>query len=64
MVMRGGQEKQSGMFSYVDVESRIPAGHPIRKIRKVVDQMSSAGIAEPVRTNWPRSVRSSTALRT
>lgn len=26
------------MFSYVDVEGRIPASHPIRKIRKVVDQ--------------------------
>ena len=26
------------MFSYVDVESRMPAGHPIRKIRKVVDR--------------------------
>ena len=26
------------MFSYVDVESRMPAGHPIRKIRKAVDQ--------------------------
>ena len=26
------------MFSYVDVESPIPAGHPIRRVRKVVDQ--------------------------
>ena len=36
--MRGNQSNQDHMFSYVDVESRIPAGHPIRKIRKVVDQ--------------------------
>tara|TARA_R110001599_G_scaffold265040_1_gene465746 strand:+ start:4674 stop:5045 length:372 start_codon:yes stop_codon:yes gene_type:complete len=25
------------MFSYVDLESRTPADHPIRKIRKIVD---------------------------
>lgn len=33
---RGNQSRQEQAFSYVDVESRIPAGHPIRKIRKVV----------------------------
>lgn len=27
---------QGGMFSYVNPESRIPAGHPIRKIRELV----------------------------
>jgi len=26
------------MFSYIDLESRIPQEHPIRKIRKIVDQ--------------------------
>ena len=36
--MRGNQSKQEHMFSYVDVEGWIPAGHPIRRIRKVVDQ--------------------------
>ena len=25
------------MFSYVDLESRIPQSHPIRKVRQVVD---------------------------
>ena len=25
------------MFSYVDLESRIPEQHPIRKIRRIVD---------------------------
>ena len=35
--MRGEIEGQLAMFSYVDLESRIPAGHPIRKIRRIVD---------------------------
>ena len=36
--MRGEIDPQASMFSYVDLESRIPQGHPIRKIRKIVDQ--------------------------
>lgn len=36
--MRGETSTQSGLFSYVNLESRIPADHPIRKIRKVVDK--------------------------
>ncbi len=35
--MRGELSGQPGMFSYVDLESRIPENHPIRKIRRVVD---------------------------
>jgi len=36
--MRGELNPQQQLFSYVDIESRIPANHPIRKIRKVVDK--------------------------
>lgn len=36
--MRGETDKQPGMFSYVDLESRIPKQHPIRKIRRIVDK--------------------------
>jgi transposase len=36
--MRGEVDPQRGMFSYVDLESRVPASHPIRKIRRVVDK--------------------------
>ena len=36
--MRGETSKQTELFSYVNLESRIPADHPIRKIRKVVDK--------------------------
>ena len=36
--MRGEADPQPGMFSYVDLESRIPKQHPIRKIRRIVDK--------------------------
>ena len=36
--MRGDdQQLQSGMFSYVAFEDRIPADHPLRGVRKLVD---------------------------
>lgn len=35
--MRGEVNPQPAMFSYVDLESRIPADHPIRTIREVVN---------------------------
>jgi transposase len=38
--MRGNDEQlQSGMFSYVSLEERIPEGHPLRAVRKAVDQV-------------------------
>jgi len=36
--MRGESKTQAALFSYVDLESRIPASHPIRKVRLIVDQ--------------------------
>ena len=36
--MRGEIAPQPEMFSYVDLESRIPSSHPIRKIRCIVDE--------------------------
>ncbi len=36
--MRGDdQQLQTGMFSYVALEERIPADHPPRGVRKLVD---------------------------
>ena len=35
--MRGTDEASGSLFSYVDLEARIPAGHPLRKIRRVVN---------------------------
>ena len=36
--MRGDdQQLQTGMFSYVSLEERIPGDHPLRGVRKLVD---------------------------
>src|SRR6202161_3299015 len=35
--MRGKDTQQSAMFSYVSPERRVPADHPLRPIRKMVD---------------------------
>ena len=35
--MRGADVQQLGMFSYVSLEERVPADHPIRKLRLLVD---------------------------
>lgn len=37
--MRGVDIKQSAMFSYVSPEQRVPANHPLRKIREITDQI-------------------------
>src|SRR5208282_3132977 len=35
--MRGKDTQQSAMFSYVSPEQRVPADHPLRPIRAMVD---------------------------
>jgi len=37
MAMRGSDEATGSLFSYVDLEERVPAQHPLRKIRAVVN---------------------------
>jgi transposase len=36
-VMRGVDHQQSGMFSYISAERRVPKDHPLRAIRVMVD---------------------------
>ena len=36
--MRGQDTQQAAMFSYVSLEERIPADHPLREMRKMVDE--------------------------
>jgi transposase len=35
--MRGADEKQEAMFSYVSPEKRVPSDHPLRPLREMVD---------------------------
>ena len=37
--MRGDEKQQGGMFSYVSLEERVPPDHPLRAIRRLVDQI-------------------------
>ena len=36
--MRGDDQQQSGMFSYISAEQRVPQDHPLRPLRKMVDE--------------------------
>ena len=40
--MRGVDERGDGLFSYVDLEARVPADHPLRAIRVLVDEALAA----------------------
>jgi transposase len=35
--MRGDDGRPGSLFSYVDLEARVPEGHPLRPIRRIVD---------------------------
>jgi transposase len=37
--MRGEEKQQGGMFSYVSMEERVSQDHPLRAIRRLVDQI-------------------------
>ena len=37
--MRGYDTQQSAMFSYLSPEQRVPADHPLRRIRALTDQV-------------------------
>ena len=36
--MRGGDYRSEGLFSYVSCDARVPANHPLRAIRAIVDE--------------------------
>jgi transposase len=36
--MRRKDQQSDGLFSYIGLETRIPANHPLRPIRKLVDE--------------------------
>jgi len=37
--MRGSDERTGELFSYVDIEDRIPQNHPLRLIRRIVNEV-------------------------
>jgi transposase len=40
--MRGADLRNEALFSYLNLEERVPAGHPLRKIRKIVNAALAA----------------------
>jgi transposase len=40
--MRGSDERTGELFSYVDIEERVPQNHPLRLIRRIVNEVLSA----------------------
>jgi transposase len=40
--MRGRESRQHGLFSYVSLEERVPADHPLRRLRVLVDGILAA----------------------
>jgi transposase len=37
--MRGGEQSSGSLYSYVDLESRVPRDHPLRRIRHIVNDV-------------------------
>ena len=37
--MRGADDKQASMFSVVSAEKRVPADHPLRRIKAMADEI-------------------------
>ena len=37
--MRGSDRTSGSLFSYVDIEQRVPVGHPLRLIKGIVDEV-------------------------
>ena len=46
VMMRGTDEASGSLFSYIDLEERIPVRHPLRKIRQVVNEALASLDAE------------------
>src|SRR4030081_183580 len=58
--MRGDDKQQMGVFSYVSAEQRVPADHPLRAIRTMVDE-ALAGLSGHFDTLYAVSGRRSIA---
>jgi len=56
--MRGNENKQQPIFSYVSLDERVPADHPLRPIRRTVDEIL-AGMSKRFDTLYADSGRPS-----
>jgi transposase len=56
--MRGDDVRQSGMFSYVSLESRVPSSHPLRGIKTLLDE-ALAGLSRDFDKVYAREGRPS-----
>jgi hypothetical protein len=36
--MRGNQDEQEEVFSYIPLEKRVPQDHPLRRVREMTDR--------------------------
>ena len=44
--MRGTDKISGSLFSYVDIEDRVPVGHPLRQVKRIVDEALASLDAE------------------
>ena len=58
--MRGIDNDQQAMFSYVSLESRVPEDHPLRTIRRMVDRIL-AGLSDELTSMYSHTGRPSIA---
>jgi len=58
--MRGTDDDQQAMFSYVSLESRVPEDHPLRSIRRMVDRIL-AGLSGELTSMYSHTGRPSIA---
>jgi transposase len=58
--MRGSDGRTGSLFSYVDLEARVPADHPLRVIRRIADE-SLAGMSAKFDACYARIGRPSIA---
>ena len=53
--MRGMDQRTGTLFSYVDIEARVPAVHPLRRIRELVN--TALARLDKSFTKWFRAVQ-------
>jgi len=58
--MRGGDQQQATLFSYISLEQRVPPEHPLRPLRLMVDT-ALAGLGERFEELYAQTGRPSIA---